>query len=84
MNTANWIASIGVSILLIAFFLNVFGFLNNKTKTYSALNAFGGLLSCYSSWLVSFYPFVVLNLIWSFTAFIALYKLMFHVKHKDE
>jgi hypothetical protein len=74
MSLANWIASLGVGVLLIAFFLNIFGYLDNKNKVYALLNAVGGLISCYASWMVGFYPFVVLNIIWSFTAILSLFK----------
>lgn len=74
MSIENWIASLGVSILLIAFFLNVFGYLDSKSKVYSLLNAVGGIISCYASWLADFYPFVILNLIWSITAILSLLK----------
>jgi hypothetical protein len=74
MSLSNWIASVGVGILLIAFFLNVFGYINNKSKTYALLNAIGGIISCYASYLVNFYPFVVLNIIWSGTAILSLFK----------
>lgn len=74
MSTANWVASIGVGILLIGFFLNIFGYINNKNKWYAFLNALGGLISCYASWLVDFYPFVILNIIWSITALFSLFQ----------
>ena len=74
MSIENWIASLGVGILLIGFFLNVFGYLDSKSKVYSFLNSIGGIISCYASWLAHFYPFVVLNLIWSVTAIISLLK----------
>ncbi|OAQ39178.1 hypothetical protein A5893_10960 [Pedobacter psychrophilus] len=74
MSIENWIASFGVGILLIGFFLNVFGYLDSKSKPYSILNALGGIISCYASWLAEFYPFVVLNSIWSTTAIISLLK----------
>ncbi|TKC00691.1 CBU_0592 family membrane protein [Pedobacter cryophilus] len=74
MSVANWVASLGVGILLIAFFLNIFGYVDNKSKLYALLNAIGGLISCYASWMVDFYPFVVLNIIWSFTAILSLFK----------
>jgi uncharacterized membrane protein len=63
-----------VGILLIAFFLNSFGYISNKNKWYAILNAIGGIISCYASWLADFYPFVVLNIIWSFTAILSLIK----------
>ena len=76
MNQTNWIASIGVGILLIAFFLNIFGYLSNKHRLYALLNAVGGIISCYASYLALFYPFVFLNLIWSIAATISLFKIV--------
>jgi uncharacterized membrane protein len=74
MSLQNIIASVGVGILLITFFLNSFGYISNKNKWYAILNAIGGIISCYASWLADFYPFVVLNIIWSFTAILSLIK----------
>jgi hypothetical protein len=74
MSQVNWIASIGVGILLLAFFLNIFGYLSNKNKLYALLNTIGGIISCYASFLALFYPFMFLNLVWSITAFISLIK----------
>ena len=74
MSLTNWIATAGVTILLIAFFLNIAGKLSAKDKRYASLNLLGGVLSAYASWLASIYPFVALNIIWSFTAFIYLIK----------
>ncbi len=74
MSVENWLASFGVGVLLVGFFLNVFGYLDSKSKVYSLLNAIGGVLSCYASWLAEFYPFVVLNFIWSITAIVSLLK----------
>jgi hypothetical protein len=74
MSLQNIIASIGVGILLVAFFLNSFGYISNRNKWYAILNAVGGIISCYASWLADFYPFVVLNIVWSFTAILSLIK----------
>lgn len=72
MSATNWIATAGVTILLIAFFLNIAGKLSATDKRYASLNLLGGTLSAYASWLAGIYPFVILNIIWSFTAFIFL------------
>ena len=74
MSVANWIATLGVGVLLIAFFLNVAGKLSTEKKAYSFLNLIGGLLSAYASWIAGFYPFVVLNIIWSITALVFLFR----------
>lgn len=63
-NISHWIGSLGVLILLVAFFLNLFGFLNQHTKAYTLMNAIGAGLLCYTSWLIDFIPFVVLEATW--------------------
>ena len=74
MTLTNWIATAGVTILLVAFFLNIAGKLTTGDKRYASLNLIGGVLSAYASWLATIYPFVILNIIWSFTAFVFLVK----------
>lgn len=74
MNNANWIATVGVGLLLFAFFFNIIGSLKSTDKFYSFLNLAGGVLSAYASWLADFYPFVVLNIIWSITTLVFLIK----------
>lgn len=74
MSSANWIASLGVSLLLLAFFLNIGGKLKSGNRYYALLNLVGGVLSAYASWLVMLYPFIVLNVIWSITALVFLFK----------
>nr|WP_294897414.1 hypothetical protein [uncultured Pedobacter sp.] len=74
MNAANCIATIGVGILLLGFFLNIAGKISAKHKLYSLLNLIGGILSAYASWIAHFYPFVALNIVWSITALTFLLK----------
>jgi len=68
------IGSLGVGLLLIAFFLNLFKILDQKTKTYVVMNILGGGLACYSSILIGFIPFVILEGTWSIVAIIGLIK----------
>lgn len=65
MKKSDIIASIGVTILLIAFVLNLFKVINTQSKVYSALNFLGAALCGYSSYLIQFYPFVILESIWA-------------------
>ena len=74
MEISTWIGSTGVSFLLIAFFLNLFGFINQNKFTYILLNILGAALSAYASWLIEFIPFVVLECIWMLVSFFALIK----------
>jgi len=66
------VGSIGVAILLLAFFLNLAGRLAASSRTYQALNTLGAGISCYASWLIGFRPFVVLEATWCAVALVAL------------
>jgi len=74
MKASDIIASIGVIILLIAFFLNLNKKLTADSKAYILMNFVGAGICCYASYMVKFYPFVVLEGIWAFVASISLLK----------
>ncbi len=59
------IASIGVFILLLAFVLNLTKVLSNDSRAYALLNFVGAAIAAYASWLIAFYPFVVLEGVWA-------------------
>lgn len=69
---ATLVGSIGVGLLLLAFFLNLFGLLRANGYPYIALNLAGGALACLSSWMIDFMPFVVLEGTWALVAAVAL------------
>ena len=62
------IGLIGVGLLLLAFFLNLFKFLSSDSYPYMILNLAGGTLACYSSYLINFMPFVLLEGTWAAVA----------------
>ena len=70
MDASVIIGSIGVSMLLLAFFLNLFKILKQNTKTYTLLNIIGAGMSCYASWLINYLPFVILEATWAVVALI--------------
>jgi hypothetical protein len=74
MRASDIVASAGVIILLIAFMLNLFKRLPTQSKTYSLLNFIGAGMCCFASYLVKFYPFVVLEGVWSFVALVSLFR----------
>ncbi|WP_211166348.1 CBU_0592 family membrane protein [Mucilaginibacter robiniae] len=74
MKTSDIIASVGVIILLIGFMLNLFKKLPADSKIYASLNFVGAAMCGYSSYLISFYPFVILEGIWAFVALVSLFK----------
>ena len=71
VTTSEWIGSVGVALLLFAFGLNLFGWLTSTSRCYQGLNLLGAGLACYASWQIDFFPFVVLEGIWSLVALTA-------------
>ena len=69
---ATWIGSLGVTLLLAAFLSNLLGFLRSDSRLYSGLNFVGAALACYSSYLIDFMPFVVLEGVWALVALTAI------------
>lgn len=66
------IGSIGVALLLAAFFLNLIDRLRSDSWTYLTLNLLGAGIACYSSYLIRFMPFVVLEVTWATVAAVGL------------
>jgi hypothetical protein len=62
---ATIIGSAGVTLLLAAFPLNVLRLMSADGYPYAVLNFVGAALACYSSWLIAFMPFVVLEGVWA-------------------
>lgn len=69
---ADWVGAAGVSLLLLAFALNVFGGIDRRSLSYSLMNAIGAGLAAYASWLISYLPFFVLEGTWCLVSLIAI------------
>ena len=74
MKATDIIGSTGVIILLIAFLLNLYKRLPAGSKTYSLMNFVGAAICAYSSYLIKFYPFIILESVWSMVALVSLFK----------
>ncbi len=74
MNYNDIIGTIGVSLILLAYFLTVFGWLSNKNSIFYLLNIIGAGLACYASWLIHYWPFVILEGVWCLVSIIGLLK----------
>lgn len=68
MTTSDFIGTLGVSILLIAFVLNQRRTISEHSRAFLAMNFIGALMCGYSAWLVRFMPFVVLENVWALVA----------------
>jgi len=65
---ATVIGFIGVGLLLVAFLLNLFRVVRADGFSYSLLNLVGAGLAGYSSYLIAFMPFVILESVWAAVA----------------
>lgn len=74
MKLSDVLASIGVIILLIAFLLNLYKKLPANSRIYSFMNFIGAGICCFSSYLISFYPFIVLEAVWATFALVSFIK----------
>lgn len=74
MSAGVWIGTLGVSLLLIAFALNLLKKIGSTSKLYLILNTIGALLACISSYMIAFWPFVVLEGVWAVSSFVILIK----------
>lgn len=72
MKLSDIIASVGVIILLIAFLLNLYKKIESESKIYSLLNLIGAGMCCVSSYMIRFYPFIILEGVWALVALISL------------
>ena len=74
MDMPTLIGSLGVALLLLAFFLSLFQYITQDGFTYIGMNIAGAGLACWSSWVIAFMPFVVLEAVWCLVAVAALVK----------
>ena len=74
MSVSDWIATTGVSILLLGFGLNLLKIITADSYTYLFLNFLGALLAGFASVLINFIPFVILESVWTFVSLFAIIK----------
>lgn len=65
MNTTDWIGFIGVTILLIAYFLNLTNTIKKDNSTYLVMNVIGAGIACFASILLDYLPFIILEGCWT-------------------
>ncbi|MEO8305658.1 MAG: hypothetical protein ABI724_16220 [Betaproteobacteria bacterium] len=53
---------------MVAFLLNLVKFLGSDGYVYTSLNVIGASMACYSSYLINFMPFVLLEAVWAVVA----------------
>ena len=65
MDMNDWLGTMGVSILLIAFALNLMGRMDHHSRAYQCLNAVGAAILGIVAIRMQFMPLVVLEFVWA-------------------
>ena len=71
-SVADWIGTIGVTLLLIAFGLSLLNKISQNNIVYILLNSAGASLACLASILIHYIPFVILEGVWTIVSLAAL------------
>jgi len=74
--SADLISGVGVTLILLAFFLQTFNLLSDKSPRYFLLNIFGAGLACWGSILIDSLPFTILEAVWTLVSVIGLVKVL--------
>lgn len=74
MSSGELIGTLGVTLLLIAFAFNLANKWNATSLPYLLLNAIGAILTCASSYIIRFWPFVVLEGVWTLSSVVVLFR----------
>lgn len=74
MNYNDIVGTAGVGLILLAYFCSIFGWINGKGKLFFLLNIIGAGLACYASWLIDYWPFIILEGTWLLVSVIGLIK----------
>ena len=69
---SDWIGFIGVTILLVAFLLNILNKIERNSLPYILMNVIGAGLACIASWMINYLPFVILEGTWTLVSLFAL------------
>jgi len=76
MSYENIVGIIGVSLILMAYFLETAKFIPNNGKLYYVMNTIGAALACYASLLINYAPFAILEGAWTIVSIYGLIKAM--------
>lgn len=71
LNLSDWIGFAGVTILLLAFLLNILNRIDRKSLAYILMNIIGAGMACVASWMIDYLPFVILEGTWTLVSVIA-------------
>ena len=69
------IGTIGVGLILLAYFMNISTLIPKDGALFYLMNIVGAGLACYASYLISYRPFIILEGTWTLVSVIGLLRL---------
>jgi len=76
MSFTNIIGTVGVAMILMAYYMNTVKMIPVNGKLFYVMNTIGAALACYASILIQFWPFVVLESAWTLVSIYGLIRTM--------
>ena len=70
MNASDWIGTVGVGLILIAYFCSTFNWMSPHSRIFFSLNTIGAAMTSFASYLISYWPFFVLEGTWTIVSLI--------------
>ena len=74
MTSNDCIGIIGVGLILVAYFLNIFSLIKKDGILFYLMNIIGAGIACFTSYLINYFPFVILEGTWVIVSIIGLLK----------
>jgi TRAP-type mannitol/chloroaromatic compound transport system permease small subunit len=74
MTVADYMGSLGVSMLLLAFILALINKISKVGKIYLLMNVFGSALAAIASYLIRYTPFIILETAWMIASLFGLWQ----------
>lgn len=78
MSVADWIGFLGVSQILLAYALSVLGKISPNSLLFILLNIIGAAMACLASVLINYWPFIILEAVWTLVSVYSLLKFRKH------
>ena len=74
MSLTDLIGTIGVGLILLAYFLNMFSLIKKEGNLYFIINILGAGVACFAAVLIHFMPFILLEAAWVIVSLVGLLK----------
>ncbi len=74
VSSSEWVATLGVSLLLLAYLLDITDKIEDDSPWFFGLNMVGAGMASGAAWMIPFWPFVVLEGVWCLVSAVALLK----------